>query len=48
MMSKTRKEIYNENKKIRKKLGIIRNKCKYCGCYLPNRHKIWCNLNKNK
>ena len=38
----TRKEMYAYNKRRRKHFGIIRKKCKFCGCYLPNRHKIWC------
>ena len=37
-----RREWYKENSRRRKELGIVRKKCKYCGCYIKGRHKIWC------
>jgi len=39
---KTRKERYAGNRKLRRKLGIIRKRCKACGCFILNRHKEWC------
>ena len=41
---RTRKERYEENRKIRNKLRIARKKCKYCGCYILGRHKGWCKM----
>jgi len=38
----TRKEAYARNRRDRRILGTTRTKCKYCGCYLKGRHKIWC------
>ena len=39
---KTRRERYKETRRIRKKLGNERTRCKDCGCYIKGRHKVWC------
>jgi hypothetical protein len=38
----TRGEIYKQNRKHRRELGIVQTKCKFCGCYTKGKHKVWC------
>lgn len=49
----TRKEAYKRNRKDRiilakKGIAPLRKRCKYCGCYIEGRHKIWCESEEAK